>query len=145
MNGSYHKNFVLDAYAVICYLEDETGADEVALLLKKAGDNTVRLFMTWINLGEVYYRVHRKYGEIEAERVLETVKNWPVEFLAGDEDLTLVAARVKASYALSYADAYAIAAALKNNAAVVTGDPEIKNASVKMGFPLTWLGQGNPE
>ncbi|WXJ81048.1 hypothetical protein MHLNE_03900 [Moorella humiferrea] len=25
MNSSYHKNFVLDAYAVICYLEDETG------------------------------------------------------------------------------------------------------------------------
>ncbi|WP_258359447.1 type II toxin-antitoxin system VapC family toxin [Moorella sulfitireducens (nom. illeg.)] len=141
MNGSYHKYFVLDTYAVICYLEDETGAEEVALLLKKAGDNNVRLFMTWINLGEVYYRVYRKYGKIEAEKVLETVKKWPVEFLAGDEDLTMMAARVKASCALSYADAYAIAVALKKKAAVVTGDPEIKNASVKLGFPLIWLGR----
>lgn len=140
MNGGCHENFILDAYAVICYLEDEAGADKVAVLLKKAGDKTVRLFMTWMNLGEVYYRVSRKYGEIEALRVLDTIKNWPVEILPGDEELTLEAAKVKAAHPLSYADSFAIGAALKHNAAVVTGDPEIKDVSDKIGFCLVWLG-----
>ncbi|MHB1044290.1 MAG: PIN domain-containing protein, partial [Eubacteriales bacterium] len=98
-----------------------------------------RLMMTWMNLGEVYYRVSRKYGDIEAERVLDTVKNWPIEILSGDEELTLSAAKVKAANSLSYADAFAVGAALKHNAAVVTGDQEIKDASAKIGFRLTWL------
>lgn len=139
MNGNCNENYVLDAYAVICYLEDEAGAEEVGVLLKKAVDKKVRLFMTWMNLGEVYYRVCRRYGETEAERVLDTVKGWPVEILSGDEELTIASAKVKAANALSYADAFAIGAALRNNATVVTGDPEIKEASDKIGFPLFWL------
>lgn len=139
MSGDCHKNYILDAYAVICYLEDEAGAEEVAVLLKKAVENRARLLMTWMNLGEVYYRVSRKYGDIEAERVLDTVKNWPIEILSGDEELTISAAKVKAANSLSYADAFAIGAALKHNATVVTGDPEIKDASAEIGFRLTWL------
>jgi len=140
MNSGCHENYILDAYAVICYLEDEAGAEEVGALLKRALDKKARLFVTWTNLGEVYYRVCRKYGETEAERVLGTVKGWPVEILAGDEELTISSAKVKAANALSYADAFAVGAALRNNAAVVTGDPEIKSVSDKIGFPLLWLG-----
>jgi predicted nucleic acid-binding protein len=83
------------------------------LIVKKAVDKQISLFMTWINLGEVYYRVWHEYGEIKALKVLETIKNWPVLLLPGDEDLTLKAAQIKANNSLSYADAYAIAAALK--------------------------------
>jgi len=143
MNGDYLYNYVLDAYAVICYLEDEAGANEVASLLKKAGVKKIRLLITWINMVEVYYQVFRKYGELDADKVLNIVKSWPVKILAGDEELTLASARVKAAHALSYADAFAVGAALKYNAAVVTGDPEIKDASDKIGFPLLWLGSAN--
>ena len=140
MNCGCNENYILDAYTVICYLEDEAGAEEVGILLKKAVDKKVRLFMTWMNLGEVYYRVCRRYGETEAERVLDTVKGWPVEILSGDEELTIASAKVKAANALSYAGTFAIGAALRNDAAVVTGDQEIKNASDKIGFPLFWVG-----
>jgi len=139
MSGG-QNNYVLDAYAIICYLEDEAGAEEVADLLKKAFEKSIRLFITWMNLGEVYYRVSRRYGEIEAEKVLDTIKKWPVKIVEGDEKLTLAAAKVKAAYPLSYADAFAIGAALDLNATIVTGDPEIREASQKIGFPLFWLG-----
>ncbi|OIQ07539.1 PIN domain protein [Moorella thermoacetica] len=142
MSSDYPESagdYILDAYAVICYLEDETGAEKMAELLQKAREKLIKLLLTWVNLGEVYYRVYRRNGEIEAKKVLETVKKWPVEFLVGDEELTLAAAKVKALHLLSYADAFAIGAALQYKATVVTGDPEIKEASNKLGFPLLWL------
>lgn len=140
MSNNCHERYIFDAYAVLCYLEDESQAEKIALLLKKAADKQISLFMTWINLGEVYYRVWREYGETKAQEVLETIKAWPVSLLPGDEDLTLKAAKIKANNPLSYADAYAIAAALKENAAVVTGDREIRDASDKIKFSIVWLG-----
>ena len=139
MKNDFRSRYVLDAYAVLCYLGDESGSDQVAILLAKAKTEEIQLYLTWMNLGEVYYRTYRKHGSIEAEKVLSTIKKWPLELLPGDESLTLEASRVKASHPLSYADAFAIGAALKYNAAVVTGDPEIKSASAKMGFSLFWL------
>jgi predicted nucleic acid-binding protein len=139
MKNNFPDRYVLDAYAVLCYLGDEAGADQVAILLAKAKEESILLYLTWMNLGEVYYRTYRKHGSVEAEKVVSTIKKWPLELLPGDESLTLEAAKVKALHQLSYADAFAIGAALKYNAAVVTGDPEIKAASAKIGFPLFWL------
>lgn len=70
MSNNCHERYILDAYAVLCYLEDESQAEKIALLLKKAVDKQISLFMTWINLGEVYYRVWREYGETKAQEVL---------------------------------------------------------------------------
>ncbi len=139
MKENLPNRYVLDAYALLCYLGDEAGADQVAMLLAEAKKEGILLYLTWMNLGEVYYRIYRKHGSVEAEKVLSTIKKWPVELLPGDESLTTEASKVKALHPLSYADAFAIGAALKYNAAVVTGDPEIKAASAIIGFPLFWL------
>lgn len=131
--------YVLDAYAVLCYLQDEAGADEVGRLLEQARTGNARLLVTWMNLGEVYYRVYRTRGENKAAEVLATVKEWPVTLLTGDEALTIAAARVKAAHALSYADAYAIAACLLNGATLVTGDPEMKQVEERLGLAVRWI------
>jgi ribonuclease VapC len=49
------------------------------------------------------------------------IRQIPVGF-----DLVIEAAHIKARYPLSYADAFAVAAALRNNAAIITGDSEFK-------------------
>jgi predicted nucleic acid-binding protein len=134
------KSYLLDSYAVLCYLRDEPGADTVFKLLNEARNDNRNLLMTWINAGEVYYRVWREYNsQAEAEKVLSLLLAWPLKMLEADEKLTLEAASIKAQNRLSYADAFAIAAAVMNNAAIVTGDPEIQTASSKMGFKLIWL------
>lgn len=133
------KKYILDSYAVLCYFQDEPGADTVYRLLKEADNNQSQLIMTWVNAGEVYYRVWREYGKQDAERALSLLMSWPIDFLAADEHLTLAAAAVKAENRLSYAVAFAIAAAKKNSAAIVTGDPEIHQASARLGFDLIWL------
>jgi predicted nucleic acid-binding protein len=131
--------YVLDAYAVLCYLQDEAGADEVAGLLNQAKKGETRLLLTWMNLGEVYYRVCRTRGETKAQEVLATIKEWPVTLLAGDEPLTVAAAGIKAAHALSYADAYAVAACLLHQAALVTGDPEMRPVEKALSLRVKWI------
>ncbi len=133
------KKYVFDSYAVLCYLQDEPGADTVYRLLMEADNNQSQLIMTWVNAGEVYYRIWREYGKQDAEKALSLLMSWPIDFLAGDEHLTLAAAAVKAEHRLSYADAFAIAAAQRISSAIVTGDPEILQAKARLGFDLLWL------
>ena len=38
-------------------MQDEPGADIVFQLLEEAKNNEAKLLMTWVNAGEVYYRV----------------------------------------------------------------------------------------
>ena len=49
---------VLDSYAVIAFLEDEPGADVVRNLILKAEDGKVKLAMSVVNLGEVWYAIN---------------------------------------------------------------------------------------
>jgi ribonuclease VapC len=46
--------------------------------------------------------------------------------VATDFELVLSAAKLKAEFPVSYADCFAIATAMRHQAAVVTGDPEFK-------------------
>ncbi|ADI00989.1 MAG TPA: type II toxin-antitoxin system VapC family toxin [Syntrophothermus lipocalidus] len=133
------KCYILDSYAVLCYLQNEPGAQEVEAILKEAQRGRAKIYITWVNLGEVYYRVWREYGKDEAAEIIELVQAWPVELLVADARLTLAAAAIKAQNRLAYADGFAIAAAELHKGLLVTGDPEIKKASRKLGFEIIWL------
>jgi len=111
---------VLDSWAVLRYLEDiDPAATAVARLLEEG-----RPIVSWINVGEVYYVIHRRHGEGEAVgtvRDLQAVTDMEVP----DVDRVLEAAKIKADHPMSYADAFAAATAITNNATLWTGDPEL--------------------
>jgi ribonuclease VapC len=54
-----------------------------------------------------------------------------------DFNLIKEAAKIKSRYPLSYADAFAVATALRENASVITGDPEFKR--VEGLVAIDWL------
>jgi predicted nucleic acid-binding protein len=88
-----------------------------------------RPIMSWINLGEVYYTVHREAGAAEAESTLALLR--PLLTLdAVTPERVLGAARIKAVHPLAYADAFAIATASAHAAVLLTGDPEITKRAV---------------
>jgi len=60
-----------------------------------------------------------------------------VEVCACNETLSLTAARIKADFPLAFADAIAAAAAQREGASVVTGDPEFKK--IEHLVPIEWL------
>jgi uncharacterized protein len=80
--------------------------------------------MSWINLGEVFYVVHRATGSDRARQVISDLRH-RLHLDLPTEARMLEAASIKAKHALAYADAFAIATAMAHDASLLTGDPEI--------------------
>jgi predicted nucleic acid-binding protein len=80
--------------------------------------------MSWINLGEVFYVVHRVAGGDAAEETLTRLRPLLALEVPGS-DRILAAARIKALHPLAYADAFAVATARAHDAVLLTGDAEI--------------------
>jgi predicted nucleic acid-binding protein len=127
------KRYVLDSFALLAYLQDEPGAQLVQDVL---ADESAKVFLCTVNLGEVYYITYREKGEAEAEEALLIVEQLPIEEVVPDKELILQAARIKASFAISYADAFVAALAERRQGTIVTGDPEFKQLA---HLSIKWL------
>ncbi len=120
------RDVVLDSHAILKFVQDEAGAEKVEEILKASHRGEIRAFLNEINLGEIYYITVRKMGMEVATELLEHMGNLPIKRVPATWDVIAAASRVKAQYALSYADCFAVASALRWGAAIVTGDPEFK-------------------
>ncbi|HEV2357331.1 MAG TPA: PIN domain-containing protein [bacterium] len=114
--------FVLDSSAILAFLYDEPGRDAVEELLAGAGDQTV-VRLHRIHLGEAYYLFYRKGGQRLADEMLDDVRRLPIVL----EDrispaLMREAGRLKASYRLSCADAFAGGLARVRQGRLVSAD-----------------------
>jgi len=109
----------------------------VRVLLEAARDQEASLYMSLINVGEVYYLMRRMKGQAEAEELLADLRTLPLMVCGVGEERVLAAAKLKADYAISYADAFAAALAQEFNAQLVTGDPEFR--SVESLITVMWL------
>jgi len=129
--------YVLDSFAILAYLAEQEGADVVEDLLNKAESGKVYLYLNYVNLGEVYYITFREKDVNEANESIVLVKRMPIEFVQVDERIALTAGRVKATYSMSYADAFVVATAIVKEAKIVTGDPEFKSIEAQ----VLWIRQ----
>jgi predicted nucleic acid-binding protein len=120
------KRFVLDAWAILALLQkEEPAASRVKLLLEQAAAQENEVFMSLINLGEVIYRIGKVKGEREAEKTLAEIRRLSLTVVPVSEDAVWAATRFKMQYTISYADAFAVAAAEELGAVLVSGDPEL--------------------
>lgn len=85
-----------------------------------------------VNLGEVFYRLIQVEGRTKATDRFARFRRGPVTIVPARESLVLEAAELKARYALSYADAFAVATARQAALPIVTGDPEILELPVSV-------------
>jgi predicted nucleic acid-binding protein len=92
-----------------------------------------RLVMSWLNAGEVFYLVRRSEGDDAAQRMLRDLQ-FEVTLDKVSSDRIVGAARIKADYRMSYADAFAAATAIAHDAVLLTGDPEL----LVDGAPWQW-------
>lgn len=113
----------LDSWAVLEWLDGlEPAASRVEELL------TDRPLMSWINAAEVYYRVERDHDRAEADWMIERLRSL-LRLEAPSPQRAVEAARVKAVHAISLADCFAAATAAANAVPLLTGDPELIDAS----------------
>jgi predicted nucleic acid-binding protein len=121
-----NRRRVLDSYALLAYLKKEDKYERIKGLL--SSKDTV-LFMNEINLGECFYILARERSIDKAEYFIYTVlPNLPITKISNTFRDIIEAAKIKAKHPLSYADCFAIQTSLKENAPIITGDPEFKKA-----------------
>lgn len=119
-------NKILDSWAVLALLqEEEPAAQVVAKTLLEAEQKRCKLLMSWINAGEIYYTIGKRHGLQVAQQCLDDISSLPITLNTPNKTQILAAATIKAQYALSYADAFAVALAQEHTATLLTGDKEI--------------------
>jgi ribonuclease VapC len=120
------KNIIFDSFAILKYYQDEPGAERVEKFLRSAQRGVIKALMNEINLGEVYYLTIRRIGLEPAKENLERLINLPIEVVSPNSELIMSAAEIKAQFAISYADCFAVATAKLFSGSIITGDPEFK-------------------
>lgn len=131
------KSILFDSHAILKFYQDEQGADKVEKFLISSSQGDLKAFISEINLGEIYYLLIRRLGLAEARSHLEQFSELPIQVIPPSSDIILAASEIKAEYAISYADCFAAASAVKVEAAIVTGDPEFKK--VKHLVEIIWI------
>jgi uncharacterized protein len=118
--------YILDACALLRLAQDEPGADRVAEILADSANGNARVLLHQINLGEVVYRIGKQFGWAVAERKRGEISLLPIEIIDFTEELFWQAVKLKATYPMSYADCFAAALAIKEQAILLTSDPEFE-------------------
>jgi predicted nucleic acid-binding protein len=133
-------NCVLDACALLAFLNDEEGADIIESLLNASSAETA-VSMSIINLLEVYYGELRDKSSEAAQIVLDTVQYYPVTIIDKISDFIFhESARLKAAYKMSLADAVGLATAAELGAQFVSSDHhELEKVEQHEKIPFLWL------
>jgi ribonuclease VapC len=111
---------------MLAFLNKEKGFEKVRELMRAAQLSSEPLLMNEINIGEVYYMTAKARSPELAEEFLRRLETLPIQPISNSYADVLQAARIKARFPISYADAFAVATASRMHATVVTGDPEFR-------------------
>jgi len=132
---------VLDACALLSYLNNEPGSDIVEELLKKAVDGTISIYIHIINLIEVHYANIRTLGSDQALIILENILAAPVHIVSVVSDTIFQhSARLKAHYKCSIADTIGLATAIELSGQFVTSDHhELEVVAKNESISFLWL------
>jgi len=128
---------ILDAHALLVYLQKEQAYDTVRELFVSAVEENTKLLITVVNLGEVFYKTLRQHDAAKLRDVEALIGELPLEAVAADLDLAREAAFFKATKKMSFADCFAAALAKVRGGRVVTGDREFEQ--VEGEVEMLWL------
>jgi predicted nucleic acid-binding protein len=116
-------NHVLDACALLTFLNDEDGVEIMEEIFQKAEDGKIALYMNIINLLEVHYDRLRTSKNDKIDEFLEFIRAAPITVINSVSDFVYhEAARLKAFNAISLADAIGLATAKELSARFVSSD-----------------------
>jgi predicted nucleic acid-binding protein len=136
------QNYILDACAILAFLNDEEGADVFTNLMDMAKRGEITLSMNAANLIEVYYDRIRKTSSSDADEVIRKIyENSPISIIeAFTPDIVREAAYFKSKGKMSFADAILVATARCTSATVVTCDHvELGLIEQQEHIPFLWI------
>lgn len=120
------NSLLFDSFAMLRFFYDEAGADKVRELLEAAVKSSSPRLISAMNVGELIYIVQRRSGEQAKLQMIVKLETLGFTILPCPNELIFRAAELKARFAMSYADTFAVASAIEHGAAIVTGDQEFE-------------------
>ena len=131
------RRWLLDTSALLALRDDEAGAPRVAALLQLAAAARAECLVCFMTRMEVLYRVWKDEGEARARLADEQLRSLPLRWVEASGPLLEAAAQIKATNALSVAEAWIAAAALHSAATLAHKDPEFQALTA---LDQEWLG-----
>jgi predicted nucleic acid-binding protein len=128
---------VLDSYAVLAFLFQESGHEKVVALFEKAAESDKTLLIAAPNWAEVRYMVERKAGAEQWQVTRAKLLGLPIEVVPVDQELAEMAGEIKATKKMSLADCFAASLSKQRKLELYTGDPEFK--AVENQLRIIWL------
>ena len=132
-----NKTYVLDANAVISFIQGEPGAHRVEQLIGAAATQQVRLLMSVMNWGEVFYYAWQRHGEERARETMAKLSRLQFDLIAIDLPQALKAAEIRAAHNVPYVDSVAAALAEIRQATLVTADRDFEKLGRRI--PILWI------
>jgi len=133
------ESYVLDANALIDFVESGPGMRKVDQLLHAAGREQADIFVSVMNLGEVFYWLWIKRSEERARKTIDGFSRLPIRIVAVDLPQAIKAGELKALHKIPYIDCIAAALALQHRATLVTADRDFERLG--RNFPVLWLSR----
>jgi len=133
------KTYVLDANAILDYVQDGPGAATMERVLREAFRRDATLMISVINLGEVFYWLWRNKGEQRARQTIDDLSLLPLQIIPVDLPQALKSGELKALHNIPYADGIAAALAVAQNATLVTSDRDFEKLGRRI--PILWLAR----
>ncbi len=125
------KMFILDSYALLCLFDKKRRSEKEAVTryLEDAEKGRIKLYISKMNEGEVFYKLHKYLGGPIAAGFREDLKRglFPLHVVSVNDKRVAEASAIKAKYPVSYADAFCVALAKDMNLPVITGDPAFES------------------
>jgi uncharacterized protein len=116
-------HYILDACALLAFLNDEEGAEKIENLLNQSATSDISVSMSIINFFEAYYGELCDKGDEIAQIVLDMVQHYSIKIIDTiSEQVFREAAHLKAAYKMSIADCIGLATAIELSGQFVSSD-----------------------
>jgi predicted nucleic acid-binding protein len=133
------KTYVLDANAILDYVQDGPGAKTMERIFHEAFRHDAALMISVLNIGEVFYWLWKNKGEQRARQTVDDLALLPLRIIPVDLSQALKGGELKALHRIPYVDCIAAALAVEQRATLITSDRDFE----KLGrqFPILWLAR----
>jgi predicted nucleic acid-binding protein len=132
--------YVLDACALIAAFNGEDGAAVVQKMLTACAQSEITIYMSAIQVLEVYYdRIYTINKEFADEFLATLAKSGVIVVNCISELEIKIAGHYKTSYSLSLADAVCLAAAFSRGATIITCDHEFDPVEQAEPIHFLWI------
>ena len=119
--------YVLDASALIRFVDDEAGAERVEAILSACAASQARLCISAVQWGEVAANYRKRFGPAQEIYIMSTILPSEATIVPATAERAVHAAEFRVNRKISYADAFALDLAMDSPEHIlVTADYEFK-------------------